>query len=165
MKIVFSLGPLNSFSRSNPAFLNITAPRSLRERIYSQLTIAQSWKRQPLRGRNRQGARYSWMFPNMTFAAGTEAIWVYEAYPLAPDRTRVGMTLCFPAATVARPDFEARAQHYYDRFDTALAEDIPMLERQQAGMTSPFARQGRYSDLEPSVAAFAFWYAQNLLES
>ena len=117
-----------------------------------------------LRDRNRQGTRYSWTFPNMTFAAGTEAIWVYEAYPLAPGRTRVGMTLCFPAATVARPDFEARAQHYYDRFDTALAEDIPMLERQQAGLTSPFARQGRYSYLEPSVAAFAFWYAQKLLE-
>ncbi len=74
------------------------------------------------------------------------------------------MTLCFPAATVARPDFEARAQHYYDRFDTALAEDIPMLERQQAGLTSPLARQGRFSYLEPSVAAFAFWYAQKLLE-
>jgi phenylpropionate dioxygenase-like ring-hydroxylating dioxygenase large terminal subunit len=117
-----------------------------------------------LRDRNRQGTRYSWTFPNMTFAAGTEAIWVYEAYPLAPDRTRVGMTLCFPAATVARPDFEARAQHYYDRFDTALAEDIPMLERQQAGLSSPFARQGRYSYLEPSVATFAFWYAQKLLE-
>ncbi len=30
-----------------------------------------------------------------------------------------------------------------------------MLERQQAGLTSPFARQGRFSYLEPSVAAFA----------
>ncbi len=118
-----------------------------------------------LRDRNRQGTRYSWMFPNMTFAAGTEAIWVYEAYPLAPERTRVGMTLCFPAGTAERPDFEARAQRYYDRFDTALAEDVPMLERQQAGLTSPFARQGRFSYLEPSVAAFAFWYAGRLLES
>ena len=90
---------------------------------------------------------------------------IYEAYPLAPERTRVGMTLCFPAGTAERPDFEARAQRYYDRFDTALAEDVPMLERQQAGLTSPFARQGRFSYLEPSVAAFAFWYAGRLLES
>ncbi len=117
-----------------------------------------------LRGRNRQGTRYSWMFPNMTFAAGAEAIWVYEAYPLAPDRTRVGMTLCFPAEAAERPDFEERARHYYDRFDTALAEDVPMLERQQIGQTSPFARQGRFSYLEPSVAAFAFWYARRLLK-
>ncbi len=117
-----------------------------------------------LRGRNRQGTRYSWMFPNMTFAAGTEAIWVYEAYPLAPDRTRVGMTLCFPADTAERPDFEEHARHYYDRFDTALAEDVPMLERQHIGLTSPFARQGRFSHLEPSVATFAFWYAQKMLE-
>ncbi len=79
---------------------------------------------------------------------------IYEAYPLAPERTRVGMTLCFPAGTAERPDFEARAQRYYDRFDTALAD-----------LTSPFARQGRFSYLEPSVAAFAFWYAGRLLES
>ena len=31
-----------------------------------------------LEGRNRQGVRYSWIFPNMTFAAGADAVWVYE---------------------------------------------------------------------------------------
>ena len=59
-----------------------------------------------LSGRNRRGTRYTWMFPNMTFAAGTESIWVYETYPIAPNRTRVGMTACFPAETAARPDFD-----------------------------------------------------------
>ena len=53
-----------------------------------------------LTGRNRQGVRYTWTFPNMTFAASTEAMWVYEVYPLAPDRTHVAMTACFPAETV-----------------------------------------------------------------
>ncbi|MCP4318498.1 MAG: Rieske 2Fe-2S domain-containing protein [Hyphomicrobiales bacterium] len=42
-----------------------------------------------LKGRNRNGTRYTWMFPNMTFAAGSEAIWAYDVYPTAPDRTRV----------------------------------------------------------------------------
>lgn len=116
-----------------------------------------------LEGRNRQGTQYSWMFPNMTFAAGTEAIWVYEAHPVAPDRTRAALTVCFPAETVARADFDERARHYYDRFDTALAEDIAILERQQAGLTSPYARPGRFADLEPSVATFAHWYAGKML--
>ncbi len=116
-----------------------------------------------LEGRNRQGTHYSWMFPNMTFAAGTEAIWVYEAHPVAPDRTRAVLTVCFPAETVARADFDERARHYYDRFDTALAEDIAILERQQAGLTSPYARPGRFADLEPSVATFAHWYAGKML--
>ncbi len=118
-----------------------------------------------LEGRNRQGTRYSWMFPTMTFAAGSEAIWVYEAHPVAPDRTRAALTVCFPAETVARADFEDRARHYYDRFDTALAEDIAMLERQQAGLTSPYAMPGRFADLEPSVASFAHWYAGKMLAS
>jgi hypothetical protein len=29
-------------------------------------------------------------------------------------------------------------------------------------MTSPFARQGRFGELEPSVANFAFWYADQM---
>ena len=117
-----------------------------------------------LTGRNRQGVRYTWMFPNMTFAASNEAMWVYEVYPLAPGRTRVGMTACFPAATVAQDGFEERAAHYYERLDAAIAEDIPALENQQIGLTSPYARQGRYSFLENSVARFAHWYAGRLLD-
>lgn len=116
-----------------------------------------------LSGRNRQGTRYSWVFPNMTFAAGSEAVWVYEAYPLAADRTRVGQTLCFPAEIVARDDFESRVKPYYERADALLDEDIPMLERQHAGLASPYAAQGRFSHLEPSVARFAGWYAARLL--
>ena len=38
-----------------------------------------------------------------------------------------------------------------------------MLVQQHAGLRSPYARQGRYSYLEPSVAAFADWYAGRLL--
>lgn len=116
-----------------------------------------------LEGRNRQGTRYTWVYPNLTFAAGSEAVWVYETYPLAAGRTKVAMTLCFPEETVAHPDFEARVQPYYERADALLDEDIPMLERQHAGLVSPYARPGRFSHLEPNVAAFAHWYAGRLL--
>lgn len=115
-----------------------------------------------LTGRNRQGVRYTWAFPNMTFAAGTEAMWVYEVYPLAANRTWVAMTACFPPETVAEETFEQSAKFYYDRLDAAIAEDIPALESQQIGLTSPFAQQGRFSYLEPNVAEFACWYAAKL---
>jgi len=116
-----------------------------------------------LEGRNRNGTRYTWLFPNMTFAASSEAIWVYEATPLEPGRCKVVMTVCFPPATIAHADFAARAQVYYDRMDAALAEDVPALERHTRGMASPFARQGRFCEgLEPSVANFAFWYADRM---
>lgn len=112
-----------------------------------------------LSGKAARGTRYTWMFPNLTFAAGKESIWVYEAYPLSPARTRVGMTVCFPQSTVEQPEFQQHAEHYYRRMDAALAEDIVALENQQEGLSSPFARQGRFSALEPSVATFACWYA------
>lgn len=116
-----------------------------------------------LAGRNRHGTRYTWLYPNMTFAAGTEAVWVLEAYPVTPNQTQVSMTTCFPQDTIAVKDFDTHVNHYYERFDAAMAEDLPTLENQQEGLRSPLARQGRFSHLEPSVANFACWYAERVL--
>ncbi len=113
-----------------------------------------------LEGRPARGTRYTWVFPNMAFAASTDALWLYEAYPVAPNRCLVKQSICFPPETVAMPDFESHAERYYERFDAAIDEDIEALEAQQRGISSPFARQGRYQPLlEPNVAAFARWYS------
>ena len=112
--------------------------------------------------RERAGTRYTWIFPSLTFAAGSEALWAYAARPLGPARCAVTQWVCFPPGTVASPGFEAKAKRYYARMDEALAEDIAVLERQQLGMDSPFARPGRWSDLEHGAAAFAAWYAKRL---
>ena len=116
-----------------------------------------------LTGRLRSGVRYSWMFPNIVTAFGSDAMWMYEIYPDSADRSICAMTVCFPQSTIDEEDFEEKSEIYYERFEAALEEDIPMLEQQHAGMKSPFAQQGRYSYLEPSVARFASWYAQSLL--
>ena len=115
-----------------------------------------------LGARELSGTRYTWVFPSLTFAAGSEALWAYAARPLGPGRCHVTQWVCFPTETVATPGFEAKAERYYARMDEALAEDIAVLERQQLGMDSPFARAGRWSDLEHGAAAFAAWYAQRL---
>ena len=117
-----------------------------------------------LSARERAGTRYTWIFPALTFAAGSEALWAYGAQPLGPDRCRVTQWVCFPPRTVASADFEAKAERYYARMDEALAEDIAVLERQQLGMDSPFARAGRWSDLERGAGAFAAWYARRLVQ-
>ena len=99
----------------------------------------------------------------MTFAAGTDAMWVYEAYPLTTDRCVVYQTQCFPRASVELADFDRRVSHYYDRLDAAVAEDLVALENQQRGMNSPYTRPGRFAvGLEPNVARFASWYAAQL---
>ena len=110
--------------------------------------------------RQRNGTRYTWIYPNVTFAASADCLWMYHVYPLAADRTHVVQTVCFPESTMQREDFQAKAETYYRRFDLAIAEDIPALEKQQRGMTSPYAQQGRFSTLEPSVGNFACWYAE-----
>ena len=116
-----------------------------------------------LEGRLTKGTRYTWIYPNISFALSQDSMWIYQAFPLAADRCRVIQTICFPAASVRLDDFEQRASHYYDRIDGALGEDLAFLEQQQIGLNSRFARPGRFSALEPSVGKFAFWYAQQLL--
>lgn len=114
-----------------------------------------------LTGRAAQGARYTWLFPNMAFAANTDALWCYEAYPMGPDRCKVVQSSCFPPESVALPEFAEKSSVYLDRMDAALAEDVPALENQQRGLANPDAKPGRFQpDLEPNVAGFARWYAR-----
>lgn len=116
-----------------------------------------------LDGRPATGVRYSWLFPNIMVAAGAEAMWMYEAYPDGPGRVRCAQVVAVPPETLRTDGFSTKIEAYYERFDVALDEDIPMLEQQYAGQQSVFAKQGRYSYLEPSVARFASWYAERML--
>jgi len=117
-----------------------------------------------LSGRAAQGVRYTWVFPNMTFAAGRDALWVYEAYPLGAHQCRVVQSACFPRETLDRPGVDAALAAYHTRLDAAIDEDIPALENQQRGLASPDAAQGRFQPLlEAHVARFAAWYAEKLL--
>ena len=117
-----------------------------------------------LQGREAKGTRYTWIYPNLTFALSQDSMWIYQAFPVSADRCRVIQTICFPAESVALDDFDERATHYYQRIDAALDEDLPFLQQQQLGLNSRFARQGRFAALEPSVGKFAYWYAQQLLQ-
>jgi len=110
-----------------------------------------------------RGVRYTWLFPCLSFAAAKEVAWVYEAYPINANKTRVIQTVAFHPATVKRAEFDKTARYYYDRMDRALEEDVAALEFQAAGLKSPDATQGPFSGrLEPSVAAFAQWYAKKM---
>jgi len=116
-----------------------------------------------LSGKAKKGARYTWVYPNMTFAANSDALWCYEAYPLGASRCRVVQTSCFPEQTISLPEFTEKSVAYFKRLDTALDEDIEVLETQQRGMACPDALPGRFQpDLEPNVAGFARWYSSVL---
>ena len=116
-----------------------------------------------LSARNREGSRYTWVYPSMTFAAGSKALWAYDAQPIDARRCRVTQWVCFPPETVESANFSEKAERYYLRMDEALDEDIAVLEAQQKGMSSPHARPGRWSKMENGAAGFAAWYAEQML--
>ena len=110
------------------------------------------------------GTRYTWIYPNMTFAASQEAIWVYEANPISPNRCQVRQSICFPKSTTKLSDFNIKSQAYYQRLDDAMDEDIVALENQQKGLHNSPLFQGRLSTLmEANVGAFANWYANKMM--
>ncbi len=114
--------------------------------------------------KHANGVRYTWVYPNLSFAASPEATWIYEALPITATQSQVSLTLCFPKSSSELNDFKTCADFYYDRLIAAINEDIPALENQQFGLNSPIAKQGRYHELlEPNVAHFDFWYA-NLIK-
>jgi len=114
-------------------------------------------------GREASGVRYSWMFPNIVTAIGAEVMWMYEVYPDGPGRTRCAQVVVVPPSTIEGAGYAEKIAAYHERFDVAIEEDIPVLERQYLGQRSPFARSGRFSYLEPAVARFADWYADRML--
>lgn len=117
-----------------------------------------------LRDRECRGVRYTWVYPNMAFGLASDFMWSYHAFPLSPGKTEVVQHVCFPSSTFDSERFAERCNLYIARIDTAIKEDIDILEKQFAGLNSPYAAQGRYGDLEPSVAHFACWYAKALGE-
>ena len=128
--------------------------------------LLQDSKEQPLpsmtnlQGRATSGVQYTWVFPNMSFAAGMDVLWIYEAYPLSVDCCQVFQSICVPPGTAVLPDFEKKIGSYYQRFDAGMEEDIPALVNQHHGLASSDACQGRFQPhLEANVASFARWYA------
>jgi len=74
-----------------------------------------------LTGRFREGTRYTWVFPNMTFAASTDCLWMYDVLPVTAELTSVAMTVCVPRQSLAEDDVsDALLSRYYRRFDLAI---------------------------------------------
>ena len=115
-----------------------------------------------LKGRLLDGSRYTQILPSTVFACTRDCMWFFECYPDGPNRTTFYLNSCFPRATTERTDFEELAESYYERWDTALREDIDILERQHLGMATPLAQPGRYSYLESAVGHFERWVAKQV---
>jgi choline monooxygenase len=117
-----------------------------------------------LTGRPASGTRFSLIYPGFALGCTIDAMWFIESYPQSAGRTKYAIGGCFPRSTVARPDFEALAPGYHERWETAVREDNEALERQHQGLLSPYARQGRMQPrLEPIVQMLARWVTDRVI--
>ena len=105
------------------------------------------------------GVRYTWLFPNMTFAANADALWMYESYPMGPSQCQIFQTICFPPETFLVKNFRLKAGKYLERMDLALKEDILALENQHSGINCKDASLNIFHPLlEANLMNFSKWY-------
>lgn len=116
-----------------------------------------------LKGHAAAGSNYVGIYPSTTLCMTKDSVWWLELHPLGPLRTELVLGTCFPKETVERPDFAEKAQYYYKRWRKSIQEDIDISEVQQRGLSSPSARPGRLSHLEPFVHVFANWVVDRVL--
>ena len=117
-----------------------------------------------LQGRYREGTYAPLIYPMTYLACTIDTAWFLQLFPLGPDRTRLVHGACFPRSRLDQPDFEAIAANYYKRWDVTIEEDIVASDRQQVGLTSPFALPGRFSFREPLVHEIDNWILDRVLD-
>lgn len=108
------------------------------------------------------GTYFTVALPTCQFAVAQDCLWWLNVTPLAADRSRLEIGGCFPDAATKRPDFEALAHPYLERWEAVGREDVGILEKQQRALASPFHRPGRLGPREEQVRQFDLWVLNTL---
>lgn len=103
------------------------------------------------------GTYFVVLYPATFFVVTQDCMWWLQQFPLAAGRTKVVIGSCFPREVTARPDFAAKVESYYRRWDKSLGEDNAISEQQQQGVQSAFSVPGRLSFHESAVRDIANW--------
>ncbi len=117
-----------------------------------------------LAGRATGGTFFIGLYPGTFLVFSIDCMWWMSFRPVAPDKTKLVVGVCFEAAAARKPGFDAIAGAYYDRLDASHPEDNAATENQQRGLASPYARPGRFSHREAGVHAFDNWILDRVLD-
>jgi phenylpropionate dioxygenase-like ring-hydroxylating dioxygenase large terminal subunit len=110
------------------------------------------------------GAYFTLVYPSTQLVFAQDCAWWLAFTPCAADRTRLTIGACFPEATIARGDFDDKAQAYFSRWRLATAEDNAICEAQQQGQAVD-RQPGRYAPDEFAVHAFDNWVLDRVLDA
>jgi Rieske 2Fe-2S family protein len=95
---------------------------------------------------------YYILWPNLIISVHPDYVLTHQAWPLAPDRTRVVCDLHVPADSLGQPGFDVSGAVEF--WDLTNRQDYHVVELQQRGTASRSFTAGRYSNQEASVHAF-----------
>ena len=116
-----------------------------------------------LAGRYTEGTYYPCLLPATLFGMTIDTVWVFEVYPVAPDRTTLIASSFFSQEQIARADFADKAAFYYRRTDTIVPEDNAAVERQQEGLCLPVGLSGKFTHMETLCHAFDNWVLDQMV--
>ena len=112
----------------------------------------------------KRGTYFTMIMPASQLAFAQDCMWWLAVRPVAADRSALSLGGCFPASTVARPDFAQHAAAYYDRWTRVAQEDVGILELQQRALNSVLYAPGQLSWRDELPYAVQNWVRDRLPE-
>jgi Rieske 2Fe-2S family protein len=106
---------------------------------------------------------YYLVYPNLMLGLHPQYVLTHQAWPLAPDRTRVVCQWLFPPESIGAPGFDPADMVEF--WDLTNRQDWALCERVQRGAASAGYRPGPYHPAERCVHAFDKWYAEAIAPS
>lgn len=109
---------------------------------------------------DRRLVHYYLVYPNLMLGLHPQYVLTHQAWPLAPDRTRVVCEWLFRPETIAAGGFDPAG--IVDFWDLTNRQDWALCERVQRGAASAGYAPGPYHPTERCVHAFDKWYAESI---
>jgi Rieske 2Fe-2S family protein len=135
-------------------------PMQLREG-FDTMSLTGTTRLPPIAGlsdADRRLVNYYVVYPNLMLGLHPQYVLTHQAWPLAPDRTRVVCEWLFPAESLAASGFDPADMVEF--WDLTNRQDWALCERVQRGAASAGYAPGPYHPTERCVHAFDKWYAE-----
>ena len=112
----------------------------------------------------QRGTFFTNIYPCTQFVFAPDSMWWLAIQPQSPTRSRLEVGSCFTESTIATPYFQQTVQSYFERWDTATAEDNAICEAQQIGQSVQARPPGRFAKEEHLVHELAIWALDRILD-
>jgi choline monooxygenase len=111
----------------------------------------------------KKGTFFIAIRPGMMLTVANDAALALRCEPLSATTSRLTISSLFPKSAVASSDFQELSKNYYRRNEIVVGEDVAISEKQQAGITSPFARMAQLCSTETALNEIANWVLDRVI--